>query len=191
VNSVHAALVAARGAVTELQNQLAGLDAVAFAAQRERETADEELARVAGLELLGEATPAQAKAARARAKSTEDALAASTAAREIVSKRLAVAQKAVVSAEAIFYEHAADALIPERDRLRMKLRQLFEELEPALEFFARVDAVTSRIPIGTRSGESLLKAAGIAVRQVTIQVGVRERLGRLDEKQILEVLARQ
>jgi hypothetical protein len=184
----HDALRAARLAHAELEQRIRRLDEEHVAASAELTEADAELTRQLGADQIGESNPAALAAAHQRHEAASRALRSLGAGRELLVERLPVTEAAVESAAKVFAEEAAEGLAPERERLRTRLKTLVPEVQAAFRDFARVDALTSRIPIGTRTGANLLRAAGLDDDALALLTGSEHR--RLTETEVLERLRR-
>ena len=159
--STHQTLRDARVALADLERRINALETEHDAAVAELDDAGRELARLVGLERLGEGDVKALTAARKRHEAAGNASISASGARGVLAERLPPARQAVEDALRAFLDDAADALAPERDRLAGRLQTLVTELQTTLVQFARVDAVVARIPTGTRTGAALLRAAGL------------------------------
>jgi len=187
----HKALAAVRETVTALEQSIAKLTSEIDTESPVRDDARADLTKKRGLERLGEASAADVEKARATVETLEARLSAAVGARDQLTERLAVAQRKLEGAKAEFLSEAAHALKPEFERLRAEIRTHAHALGAALRQFAQVDATVARIPLGTRTGTALIRAAGDpfaevqAAQQVTLECGFPRDLPRLTETEIL------
>lgn len=195
--SAHETLVAARKVVDDIEARLAELNREVDGAADEFEAADAELVGLLGLAKLGEESDAsKLDAARKRRTDAELAVRAIAAAVRVLRERLGPAREVVTAADEVFRNEAAELVAPEHERLKKAVQEHAAKLATSMREFARVDAVRSRIPLGTRAGVSLDRAAGepfALVRQnhgIDLALAFHRDPPRLSEAEILAIAAR-